>query len=134
MAFSTQNNNSRLACPKDQGIMRRVDAGGVNVEQCQCCGGLWLDCGELERLAKEKPVADKVDTGRPLTPKAYALGAPGTRVCPRDGAILATMKHPQQTHVAIDRCPTCLGIFLDAGELKDLATFSLGERLRSLLE
>ncbi|MDB5101300.1 MAG: hypothetical protein JWM80_5721 [Cyanobacteria bacterium RYN_339] len=37
--------------------------------------------------------------------------------CPRDGAALATQIHEG---VEIDQCPTCKGVWLDAGELEHL--------------
>ena len=37
--------------------------------------------------------------------------------CPRDGAVLKTQIHEG---VEIDQCPTCKGIWLDAGELEHL--------------
>ncbi len=38
--------------------------------------------------------------------------------CPRDGT---TMVAKQSSHVTIDQCPTCEGIWLDKGELEILA-------------
>lgn len=133
MAFTSQNSHGRLTCPKDQGQMLHADAGGIWVERCDCCGGIWLDCGELDRLLRDKKVVQEVDTGSALTLRRFSLSAVGTRKCPRDGAVLTTLRHPEQGHIEIDRCPSCLGVFLDAGELKDLADFSLSERMRALI-
>jgi len=41
---------SDLICPKCHGAMRSYERGGVVVDQCNDCRGLFLDRGELERL------------------------------------------------------------------------------------
>lgn len=39
-----------LVCPKCQGAMRTYIRGGIVVELCEDCRGIFLDKGELERL------------------------------------------------------------------------------------
>jgi Zn-finger nucleic acid-binding protein len=39
-----------LVCPKCQGKMRSQERGGVTVDVCKQCRGVFLDRGELERL------------------------------------------------------------------------------------
>ena len=39
-----------LICPKCQGAMRAYERGGITVDQCTECRGIYLDRGELERL------------------------------------------------------------------------------------
>jgi hypothetical protein len=39
------------------------------------------------------------------------------RSCPKDGAV---MSKEVALHVIIDRCPTCKGVWLDAGELEQI--------------
>lgn len=41
---------SELMCPKCHGPMRQYERGGVTVDQCTECRGIFLDRGELERL------------------------------------------------------------------------------------
>ena len=40
-----------LTCPKCQAEMRTYERNGVTVDQCSECRGIFLDRGELERLA-----------------------------------------------------------------------------------
>jgi len=40
-----------MLCPKCRGIMRSYERSGVTIEQCGDCRGIFLDRGELERLA-----------------------------------------------------------------------------------
>lgn len=39
-----------LVCPKCQGKMRSQERGGVTVDVCKQCRGVFFDRGELERL------------------------------------------------------------------------------------
>ena len=41
---------SRYGCPEDGKKMERKDYGGVTVDICQKCGGIWLDKGEIIAL------------------------------------------------------------------------------------
>jgi hypothetical protein len=39
-----------LTCPKCHGVMRTYERGGLILELCEDCRGIFLDKGELERL------------------------------------------------------------------------------------
>lgn len=39
-----------VICPKCQNMMKTVDKGGVHLEQCESCRGIFLDHGELEQI------------------------------------------------------------------------------------
>ena len=41
-----------LLCPKCTNTMRQYERNDVIIDQCEECGGLFLDRGELERLAQ----------------------------------------------------------------------------------
>jgi hypothetical protein len=45
------DSDSHLLCPHCGGLMDGEDAGDVRVDVCLTCNGVWLDAGELERLA-----------------------------------------------------------------------------------
>ena len=48
---------SELRCPADGDQLGEGRIGGVTVDFCLKCNGLWLDKGELEALRKRKPIA-----------------------------------------------------------------------------
>lgn len=119
-----------LSCPHCHSRMAKVEAAGVTVDRCTECGGIWLDYKELDRgLQSGKKKLAKVDTGG----KRDGKGAHMLRYCPRDKALMVTMVDGNQTHVEFEQCTICGGMFLDAGELKDLAEFTISERIKSLL-
>ena len=49
------DSDSQLVCPNCGGLMDIEDAGDVRVDVCLDCEGVWLDAGELERLAAADP-------------------------------------------------------------------------------
>lgn len=40
-----------LTCPKCRSTMRQYERSGVVIDQCESCRGIFLDRGELEKLA-----------------------------------------------------------------------------------
>jgi len=46
------DSDSPLVCPNCGGLMDNEDAGGVHLDVCLSCNGVWLDGGELTRLAE----------------------------------------------------------------------------------
>ena len=110
--------------------MEKVNVDGVAIDRCNSCGRLWLDDGEMNRLLSDKDDAREADGG-PFgrESKRAALGG---RACPRDGATLLEIKHPQRPDVLIEYCPKCRGVLLDAGELRMLAGDEAGSWLAKI--
>ncbi|MEO8090416.1 MAG: zf-TFIIB domain-containing protein [Gemmatimonadales bacterium] len=42
-----------MKCPKDGYDLASSEYHGVTIETCPQCGGMWLDAGELDAVAKE---------------------------------------------------------------------------------
>ena len=40
-----------MKCPKCGGNLNEVVFRGIRIDRCSTCGGVWLDNGELEKLA-----------------------------------------------------------------------------------
>jgi hypothetical protein len=40
-----------MRCPKCGGNLYEVTFRGISIDRCGTCGGVWLDNGELEKLA-----------------------------------------------------------------------------------
>lgn len=49
--YAGLHSNVQVLCPNCGGLMEAEDAGNVRVDVCLDCFGVWLDAGELERLA-----------------------------------------------------------------------------------
>lgn len=55
---------SVLFCPVCRGAMREIDREGVTIDVCTQCRGVWLDRGELEKLAALMPAGAAADRQR----------------------------------------------------------------------
>src|SRR5262245_50300239 len=42
-----------MQCPKCHGNMRTYDRGGVHVDECENCRGIFLDRGELDLIVRQ---------------------------------------------------------------------------------
>ncbi len=85
--------------------MQQFHAHGVELDRCLKCGGVWFDGGELEDVLRRKL---KVRPLGQAERKCVACRATMDLVELHDG-------------VEVERCRTCHGVFLDAGELEALA-------------
>ena len=45
---------ARMRCPKDGERLVPVDEHGVIVEECPTCHGMWVDQGELDKIASRE--------------------------------------------------------------------------------
>jgi uncharacterized protein len=117
-----------VECPKCHAAMRTVLAGDVQADRCQTCGGVWLDAREKETLLATRGAAKSIDVRTDTRPSS---SKPPALKCPRDRSALIVMSDAAQPHVRYEACTVCGGSFFDAGELKDLDSLTLRERLRS---
>ena len=77
------------------------------------CGGIWFDKRELERVDARAATSLHTIWRDPL--KEVRLTEP--RVCPRcPEQILTRRFFTESSHVEVDQCPICGGIWLDEGE------------------
>ncbi len=53
--------------------------------------------------------------------------------CPDCGTTMDRVKDREQSHITLDSCPDCDGVFLDAGELTDMKSLTLMDHVRRLL-
>jgi Zn-finger nucleic acid-binding protein len=62
---------SVLTCPVCQGAMREMNREGILIDVCTQCRGVWLDRGELEKLAAFMPAP--MEARRPMrgAPEPY---------------------------------------------------------------
>jgi Zn-finger nucleic acid-binding protein len=87
----------------------------IEIDTCPQCGGVWLDQGEIELIAKK--MAGEVDRLKGvLAPRKGPPPVPSelSTACP---ACTSPMKEVPVGELHVDYCSQCKGIFLDRGEL-----------------
>lgn len=108
-----------MDCPKCHAEMTEHTlttlSGGVTVDRCTNCKGLWFDIGEAEQL-KDKWMSDFIDSGDPQ------VGAQHNEIrdidCPRCGKAMDQLNDPVQKHIQYEACADH-GMYFDAGEFTD---------------
>ncbi len=91
---------------------KEIDFFGPNIiiDVCPKCHGVWLDKYELQKLLKDKKLADYLT-------KHIGTKSRSPMVCPRCGNTMDTEKVED---IEVDVCLLCGGVWLDEGELEDL--------------
>lgn len=108
-----------MKCPRDGAELATVRVGGVEIDKCHHCDGIWFDPGELDRVRK----LDRSDIEEEIereygNPEATAGEVKGYMRCPRcDEGRLNQVTYTFQRRVKIDRCDQCFGVWVDDSEL-----------------
>lgn len=108
-----------MDCPKCHSPMEEQSLstlrGGVTVDRCTGCQGIWFDIGEAEML-KGKWRSEFVDSGVPT------IGRKQNKIrdidCPRCGKRMLKLNDPVQKHIQYEACEDH-GMYFDAGEFSD---------------
>jgi len=87
----------------------KIKQNGIEINYCAKCKGIWFDHGEIEQMLSS-PVKNLSIDNRKKHPSG---------VCPSCSELLYEFYYPQ-TFVNIDMCGKCKGIWVDAGELKEI--------------
>jgi Zn-finger nucleic acid-binding protein len=120
---------ANLNCPRDRESLRtREYEGGIEVDECSACGGMWLDKGELEAIQKnadndyrQQLGSIPNDVGASIQVTEQLDEAPIH--CPKCDAEMETREYAYCSQIIVDTCPNGCGIWLDKGEIQALEIF-----------
>jgi len=118
-----------MKCPKCNGYMKPISYGGVEVNRCVKCFGLWFDDYELDEIRKLKG-SEVIDIGD--TEVGSRQDFVRDIKCPQCGLPMLHRTDTRQTHIHFEECPDGHGVYFDSGEFKDLKHLSVGEFFKSL--
>ncbi|MBN2001763.1 MAG: zf-TFIIB domain-containing protein [Anaerolineae bacterium] len=105
-----------MECPKCHAPMEKVTYQNIEVDRCTSCHGLWFDRFEKEQLKKLEG-SEIIDVGEPQPDVRPDSDAPlRCSVCQ---VKMTRMVDAKQPHIWYESCPSCNGVFLDAGEFRD---------------
>lgn len=118
-----------MNCPKCNATMETVTFEGITVDRCTGCKGIWFDANEQKHL-KQRQGSEVVDAGDALVGRK--MDKITNILCPRCHGPMIRMVDVDQHHIDYEACTTCYGIFLDAGEFKDMKDYTVSEYLRGM--
>jgi len=101
-------------CPKCKGKLEVVMSAEVKVDKCVSCGGIWFDDGELYKLLTTS-VSLMIDGLESDDTREYNKQEGNCPLC--NDVKLERIVSPVDPEIAIDKCPSCKGIWLERGEL-----------------
>ena len=104
-----------MNCPRDGNALETKSFDDTAVETCPVCRGMYVEHGELNRLAGPTPgdlEFSTVDGDDFQHSDEY-----GPILCPRDGATMKKVDFNIETSIVLDYCPKCRGFWLDEKEL-----------------
>lgn len=121
-----------MQCPKCPGTLEPKTYGRkITIHRCSECGGLWCKPDVLLEMKREWMSEAVLDAGDPRLGKA--LDALDDIKCPECGVKMDKTADERQIHIWYESCPSCSGLFLDAGEFTDLKYDTLLDRLRDFV-
>lgn len=105
-----------MNCPKDDGVLTNRELGGAAVAWCARCGGMFLEPGELNKVAGPTPgdlEFSTVDLDTFQHEDEY-----GPIACPANSAhAMKKVEFNIQSNIILDYCDECGGFWLDGREL-----------------
>ena len=106
-----------MDCPVCKNAMITLELGGVEIDHCTDCGGIWLDAGELELLLDDPAQAGQLIDSFKVDPNCKEK----PRKCPiclrKMQKIIVGESAPT---LLIDKCSKGDGLWFDKGELQDI--------------
>jgi Zn-finger nucleic acid-binding protein len=120
---------SQLQCPKCQGSLEAVVYSEVEVDRCTNCKGIWFDLMEAQTLKKIQG-SESIDTGDAATGRKF--DKIGNINCPKCHTQMTKMVDLKQPHIRYEKCPSCYGIWFDAGEFKDYKEENLSDIFKDI--
>jgi len=116
-----------LTCPGCGRPLLATAVGGVSLDQCRACGGVWVGQHNFEQIA-----ADKAERGEVLGalpgegPKvAVQLGAVHYRPCPQCARLMNRTNYGHISGVVLDVCKDH-GLWFDKDKLREVLEFIEG--------
>jgi Zn-finger nucleic acid-binding protein len=116
----------RLACPRcrtpeHQPMMEPAELGGIHLDECPACGGVWLDQGTFERIMNSAEAQSHA-----LSMLGVRRGATERKVhylrCPLCNELMSRRNYAGRSGVIVDFCMEH-GLWFDGGELRSVVEF-----------
>lgn len=118
---------SALVCPGCQAALAATAVGGVSLDQCHACGGVWVGQKNFEQIAADRAGRGEVLGALPGEGPRVAvhLEAVRYRPCPQCGKFMNRTNYGRISGVVLDVCKDH-GLWFDRDELRQVLQFIEG--------
>ena len=113
-----QCNVPPMDCPKCEGKLVEKTYGRVRVDRCVDCEGIWFDANEVRALVAH--ATRQKDDVPQTAAKGKSVLDDATGRCPHCVDTLDRVESLAVAGLHYDRCRTCRGAWLDAGEIDQI--------------
>jgi Zn-finger nucleic acid-binding protein len=121
-------------CPDCREAMGTVRVGSVTLDECERCGGLWVDSGSFRRICAEREEqAVVLQLGTPSPGMPSPAEPQGYVPCPECRRLMNRQNFARVSGVILDVC-RAHGVWFNPGELQRIVEFLRGggmERARA---
>ena len=122
-----------MECPKCLGKMHEVSYGHkIRINRCENCFGLFCKPDMLEEMLEEWMADEILDCG------SKKIGKQFDKIdnidCPECRVKMDKVFDKKQTHIWLESCVKCGGIFFDAWEFTDLKHVTILDFFRDILK
>ena len=122
-----------MECPKCLGKMHEVAYGHkIRINRCENCFGLFCKPDMLEEMLEEWMADEILDSG------SKKIGKKFDKIdnidCPECRVKMDKIFDQRQTHIWLESCAQCGGIFFDAWEFTDLKHVTILDFFRDILK
>lgn len=120
-----------MNCPACRSPLEERMVEAVNLDVCsRGCGGVWFDQFEFRKFDEphEEAGTELLDLEGAST---RPTGGDDRFECPRcDEVVMRRHFFSTKRQVEVDECPSCAGVWLDVGELRDIRSLFASEEAR----
>ena len=120
-----------LQCPRCRDVaLEEIEVGEIIVDRCRRCAGIWFDNAEIGEITGRQFPVTRFES---VVPEETNTDA--SMSCPRcDGVSLRRFTcgdESSEPGCLVYRCVSCIGSWLDRGELNAIEDPRLGETLKA---
>lgn len=117
-----------MLCPRTKKPLKPIKVGGIDVQISEHCGGVFFNQFAIEKFKSPDEKRGKALRTH-LKKFAQQLANEDQRInCPQCPDVVMMRRYYSPLKIIeIDECPSCAGIWLDAGELSSLQNIKLSE-------
>jgi Zn-finger nucleic acid-binding protein len=121
---AAQAQASALQCPRGCGALRQLSLGGVALNECEHCSGVWLAQPEFQRLCAEEERRAVFLGAESQVRTTPGTGVPTVRYvpCPLCAKLMNRINFGKRSGVVLDCCAKH-GTWFDADELRRVVEF-----------